>query len=226
MVRGLSHILLISGVFLIFLTGCEKGENPPGPVTDIDGNVYETARIGNQVWMAENLRTTRLNDGTEIKLITKNQEWNKTSDPALSWYNNDSSLFKVPYGALYNGYTATNEKICPSGWHVPDNLEWKQLVEFLGDTAIAGGKLKVAGLSQWHSPNKGADNSSSFSALPAGIRYFEGTFSSLSYFTAFWSSTSKDTYFLVHMSLSYLDSKAVISSRNKNYGFSIRCVRD
>ncbi|HAM11656.1 MAG TPA: hypothetical protein DCP74_15630 [Bacteroidales bacterium] len=172
------------------------------------------------------MRTTRLNDGSEIKLIEKNQEWNKTSDPALCWYNNDSSLFKVPYGALYNGYAATDEKICPAGWHVPDNEEWEQLIVFLGDSETAGGKLKVEGLSQWHSPNTGADNSSSFSALPAGMRYFEGSFSSLSYFTAYWSVNEADNASHYFISLSYLDSKANFSSKSKKHGFSIRCIRD
>jgi len=217
---------MICGVFIILLSGCEKGEDSPDPVTDIDGNVYETVMIGNQVWMAENLRTTRLNDGTGIMLVTKNQEWNKTGDPAYCWYHNDSSLFKVPYGALYNGYIATNERICPEGWHVPGNEEWEQLIGFLGDTESAGGKLKAAGLAHWHSPNTGADNGSSFSALPAGMRYFEGTFSSLSYFTAFWSVNEADNTSHYFMSLSYLDSKAVLSSKSKKQGFSIRCIRD
>lgn len=226
MARRLSYILLTSGIFLIFLSGCEKGKDPPGPVTDIDGNVYETVMIGDQVWMAENLRTTRMNDGSEIKLITKNQDWNKAGEAALSWYNNDSSLFKVPYGGLYNGFAATDENICPAGWHVPDNDEWRQLVEFLGDSSSAGGKLKVEGLTQWHSPNKGADNSSSFSALPAGMRYFEGTFSSLSYFTAFWSVNETDNASHNFLSLSYLDSKTTFGSISKKQGFSIRCIRD
>ena len=226
MIRRLPYIVLISVVFLFFLTACEKEEDQPDPVTDIEGNVYETVAIGDQVWMAENLRTTRLNDGTEIKLISKNQEWNSTSDPALSWYNNDSSLFKVPYGALYNGYAATNENICPAGWHMPDSEEWGVLIDFLGGTETAGGKLKVEGLTQWHSPNTGADNSSSFSALPAGMRYFEGTFSSLSYFTAFWSVTEADNASHYFVSLSYLDSRASLSSKSKKQGFSIRCVRD
>jgi uncharacterized protein (TIGR02145 family) len=226
MTRQLSYVTLLSCVLLFLMVACEKGEDAPDPVTDIEGNIYETVRIGEQVWMAENLSTTRLNDGTEIKLIIKSQEWHNTDDPALSWYNNDSALFKVPYGALYNGYAAENEKICPEGWHVPDNEEFRKLVESQGDTSIAGGKIKVEGITQWHSPNIGADNSSLFTALPAGMRYFEGTFSSLSYFTAFWSTTSTDISLLDYMSLSYLDSKAVISSRHKNHGFSIRCIRD
>ena len=226
MIRRFTDISLLTGVFLFFLSGCEKGEDSPDPVSDIDGNVYETVAIGNQVWMAENLRTTRLNDGTEIKLLSKTQEWNSTADPALSWYNNDSSLFKVPYGALYNGFAATIENICPAGWHVPDSEEWRVLIDFLGGTETAGGKLKVDGLTQWHSPNTGADNSSSFSALPAGMRYFEGTFSSLSYFTAFWSASEADNGSHYFVSLSYLDSRAALSSKSKKQGFSIRCIRD
>lgn len=225
MFRRLSYLIFLSGVHLIFLSGCEK-DNTPDPVTDIDGNVYVTARIGNQVWMAENLRTARLNDGTEIKFIKKNLEWYNTYDPAFTWYNNDSSMFKVPYGALYNGYVAENKKICPEGWHVPGNAEWKLLVEFLGDSAIAGGKLKVEGTTQWHSPNSGADNSSSFTALPSGMRYFEGTFSSLSYFTAFWSANQTDTSSMKYLSLSYLDPKATFGYKSKRNGFSIRCIRD
>jgi uncharacterized protein (TIGR02145 family) len=211
---------------LFILPGCEKNNDTPDPVTDIDGNIYETVMIGSQVWMAENLRTTRLNDGSEIRLITRNQEWYNNSEPAFSWYNNDSSMFKVPYGALYNGYAAINEKICPSGWRVPAKDDWQNLVQSLGDSTDAGGKLKVEGLTQWHSPNKGADNSSNYTALPAGMRYFEGTFSSLSYFSAFWSSTESDTSALFFLSLSYLDAKASSGTLSKKHGFSIRCIRD
>jgi uncharacterized protein (TIGR02145 family) len=226
MPRWLKYLILLSGVCLFTLPGCEKNNDTPDPVTDIDGNIYETIRIGNQVWMTENLRTTRLNDGSEIKLITKNQEWYNNSDPAFSWYNNDSSMFKVPYGALYNGYVAVNERICPAGWRVPYKDDWKQLVQSFGDTIDAGGRLKVEGLTQWHFPNTGADNSSDFSALPAGMRYFEGTYSSLSYFTAFWSTTQSDTTSLSFMSLSYLDAKATFGIKSKRHGFSIRCIRD
>jgi uncharacterized protein (TIGR02145 family) len=221
----LKYLIALSGVILFTLSGCEKGNDTPDPVADIDGNIYETIMLGNQVWMAENLRTTRLNDGSEIRLITKNQEWYNNSAPAFSWYNNDSSMFKVPYGALYNGYVAANEKICPAGWRVPDKDDWKQLIQSFGDTIDAGGRLKVEG-SQWHFPNMGGDNSSGFTALPAGMRYFEGTYSSLSYFTAYWSTTGPDTTSLSFMSLSYLDAKATFGVKSKRHGFSIRCIRD
>ena len=226
MTRWFSYLVLFWGVFLILVSGCEKGEDSPDPITDIDGNIYETAKIGNQVWMVDNLRTTRYNDGTDIKMITKSHEWYNAVVPAFSWYNNDSAMFRVPYGGLYNGYVAVDDKICPEGWHIPDLEEWRELVVYLGDTLIAGGKLKEEGLSQWYPPNKGADNSSRFTGLPAGIRYFEGTFSSLSYFTAFWSANESDTASMHYMSLSYLDSKATFGIKSRNHGFSIRCIRN
>jgi uncharacterized protein (TIGR02145 family) len=212
-------------LFLLILWSCEK-DNTPVTVTDIDGNVYQSVAIGGKVWMAENLKTTRFNDGAEIRLITKSQDWLKNYQPAFSWYNNDSSMFKDPYGALYNGYAATDERICPDGWHVPAADEVRQLIIALGDSLTAGGKLKVEGLTQWHYPNTGADNSSGFAALPAGLRYFEGTFSSLSYFSAFWTTTEADTSSCYFLGLSYLDATASTSHRPKRNGFSIRCVKD
>jgi len=212
-------------LFLPALLSCEK-DSAPSVVTDIDGNIYQTVEIGDQVWMAGNLKTTRFSDGTEIRLISKNQDWLKSHEPAFSWYNNDSSLFRDPYGALYNGYTATDERICPVGWHVPSAAEIKQLISALGDSLTAGGRLKTEGLAQWHYPNTGADNSSGFTALPAGLRYFEGTFSSLSYFTAFWTTTEADSSACYFLGLSYLDALASLTQRQKKNGFSIRCVRD
>ena len=212
-------------IILLALTGCDKGDDTPDPVTDFEGNIYETVRIGDQVWMAENLRTTKLNDGTEIRLITSDQEWYLNNSPAYSWYNNDSTLFSVPYGAIYNGYVVSGDKICPSGWRVPTKEDWNNLIQSIGDSLTAGAKLKVEGLSQWHYPNEGADNSSNFSALPAGMRYFEGTFSSMSYFTAYWSSYETDSSSLSFISLSYLNSTAASGSKSKKHGFSIRCIR-
>jgi len=93
--------------------------------------------------------------------------------PGFCWYNNDSVSFKETYGALYNGYTINTWNICPAGWHVPEKQEWLTLRDFLGDSLTGGGKLKETGTSHWLSPNTGADNSSGFTALGGGIRYFE-----------------------------------------------------
>ena len=88
-------------------------------VTDIDGNVYKTVKIGNQVWMAENLRTTKLNDGQPIPLVTENKEWSYRTTLGYCWYENDEAANNNIYGALYNWYTIETGKVCPKGWHVP-----------------------------------------------------------------------------------------------------------
>ena len=216
---------MINFIAVFLFSDCKKNDDF-GTITDIDGNVYKTVTIGEQVWMAENLRVTKFNDGTDIKLVEDNKEWRNTATEAFSWYENDSSLFGSQYGALYNGYAAQNRNLCPTGWHVPSVNDFTKLIETLGDTLTAGGKLKSIDLSQWHKPNEKADNSSHFSALPAGMRYFEGTFSSASYFTGYWSSTEINADTAIFVSLSYLNSKVVLGENSKNTGFSVRCVKD
>lgn len=93
-------------------------------LTDIDGNTYNTTKIRNQIWMAENLKTTRLNDGTPIPLIENGLIWEQTCQPALCWYNNDEKTNKRSFGALFNWYAVQTEKLCPLGWHVPSDKVW------------------------------------------------------------------------------------------------------
>jgi uncharacterized protein (TIGR02145 family) len=216
-------LYLIISIFLF--SGCKKNDDF-GTVTDIDDNVYKYVVIGEQVWMAENLRVTKFNDGTAIKLTENNEEWLNITESAFSWYDNDSSLYGNQYGALYNGYAAENRRLCPTGWHVPSVNNFLKLIETLGDTLTAGGKLKSVDDLQWHEPNAGANNSSRFSALPAGMRYFEGTFSSASYFTGYWSSIEVNADTSTFISLSYLNSKVIFNEGSKNLGFSIRCVKN
>jgi uncharacterized protein (TIGR02145 family) len=221
------RVLFIISFFaaIVLFLSCNK-DKESDPIIDIDGNVYKTVVIGEQVWMAENLRVTRFNDGTAIKLTENNEEWKNITEAAFSWYDNDSSLYGNQYGALYNGYAAQNKRLCPIGWHVPSVNNFLKLIETLGDTLTAGGKLKSDDDSQWNTPNTGADNSSHFSALPAGMRYFEGTFSSASYFTGYWSSIEVNADTSTFISLSYLDSKVIFIEGSKNLGFSIRCVKN
>ncbi len=103
-----------------------------GQVTDVDLNTYHTVKIGNQWWMAENLATTRFNDGTEIPNVSSNLDWYELSTEAYCWYENDEEAYKDPYGALYNYHTVENDKLCPEGWHVPWESEWQELEIFLG----------------------------------------------------------------------------------------------
>jgi uncharacterized protein (TIGR02145 family) len=153
-------------------------------VKDIDNNRYDIITIGTQTWMAENLKTTRYNDGSLIPLITDGTAWGTASPneaPGYCWYNapNESTNL-IAYGALYNWYainpsTNGNKNVCPVGWHVPTDGEWDILRDHLdpaanGNTNIAGGKMKEAGLAHWITPNIGATNESGFAGLPGGFR--------------------------------------------------------
>ncbi len=226
MKKKISTYILLLGVLLIIDICCKKEEKPPDPVTDVEGNTYKTVRIGNQVWMAENLKTTKFNDGTDIPLITNDTTWENTTAPGYCWYNNDMATYRDTYGAIYNGFTADTAKICPAGWHVPAKEEWDQLRTFLGDTVNGGGKLKEAGTVHWLVPNKEATNISGFTALPAGIRYFEGSFASILHYTCYWSSADSSTIDQLYISLYYGDAIFNISHSAKTDGFSIRCLKD
>jgi uncharacterized protein (TIGR02145 family) len=162
-------------------------------ITDIDGNEYETITIGTQTWMAENLKSTRLNDGTAIGAGNASN-WASFNGPAYCWFKDDAATYANTYGALYNGYVAASDKACPAGWHVPAKSEWDTLVNYLGGSLTAGGKLKEAGTDHWLSPNTGADNASGFTALPGGYRSGGGKggdvgFTIEGYMGEWWTST-------------------------------------
>ncbi len=190
------------------------------PVNDIDGNSYTAVVIGDQVWMAENLRTTKYNDGTPIPLVTDNNEWKNLTTPAYCWYDNDESTYKENFGAFYTLYTVQTEKLCPQGWHVPTKEEWDVLKNYLG--LDRGGKLKEAGTVTWDSPNTGATNESGFTALGGGIRNcLSGQFEYKGTQTSFWSSNS--SYF---PTLSNSHSGLGGGYGVGNYGRYVRCLMD
>ena len=211
---------------------------------DIEGNVYSTVSIGEQLWMAENLKTTRYSDGTLIPLVTDDAAWMDCFGllaPAYCWYNNDSTTYNG-FGVLYNWFTVDptsncGKNVCPEGWHVPTDAEWKQLEMYLGmsqseadDTGYRGtdegGKMKEAGTAHWNSPNTGATNESGFSALPGGYRYGGGRFNPLGYNAFFWSSTESYSTYAWSRSLSCYYSAISRYGNYERFGFSVRCVRD
>jgi uncharacterized protein (TIGR02145 family) len=218
------------GVF-ISLSGCIKDENnnpPSNTVTDIDGNVYHTVTIGTQVWMVENLKTIRYNDGDSIPLIRDSTLWVNLTTPGYCWYNNDDATYKNTYGALYNWFTVNTGKLAPTGWHVPIDEEWTILTTFLGGEAIAGGKMKEDGTYHWWSPNTGGYNSSGFTAIPCGYRnHFSGDFPYLSANAYFWSSSEGDETGAWYRLL-FFDGENVSRRylNSKTDGFSIRCLKD
>ena len=161
-------------------------------VTDADGNVYHTVTIGTQVWMVENLKTTKYNDGSSIPNVTVGA-WGPLTTPAYCWYNDDATN-KADYGAIYNWYAVATGKLAPTGWHVPTNAEFMTLVNYLGGLDSAGGKLKEAGFAHWDPPNTGATNSSGFTGLPGGICHVDHAIAGFLYIRGCgsWWSSSQD----------------------------------
>jgi uncharacterized protein (TIGR02145 family) len=223
----ISPLIIIMG--LLFLAGfCQKDDDDdtPGEITDKDGNVYTSVIIGTQEWMAENLKTTKYNDGTDIPLVTDDHEWIELTTGAYCWYNNDAATYKTPYGALYNWYAVNTGKLCPTGWRVPTNAEWSQLTDFLGGDDIAGGKLKESGTTHWNSPNTGATNETGFTALPSGYREYHGTYNYVGYNGYWWSSQEGSTTHAYGRGMYYDISDIYICYFPKLYGWSVRCLRD
>jgi len=193
-----------------------------GSVTDIDGNVYKTISIGTQTWMAENLKVTKLNDGTIIPFTPVSTTWYSATSASYCWYNGDS----LGYGALYNWHAAGSDKLCPAGWHVPSDAEWSILVTYLGGESGAGAKLKESGTAHWSVPNSGATNESGFSALPGGYRVNVGTYNSIKQKGYWWSSTAFSSTEAYYRSMGYNYSNIDRTSTSKVSGFSVRCVSD
>lgn len=198
-----------------------------GSMTDQDGNVYKTVTIGTQTWMAENLRTTKYNDGTSIPNVTGDGEWENLSTGAYCNYNNTTNTDTVAtYGRLYNWYAVNTGKLAPKGWHVPTDAEWTKLTDYLGGVAVTGGKLKETGTTHWNSPNTGAINENGFTALPGGIRFNTGTFLSIGEGGVWWSakecSAANAWYRIIYSEGSVVGRSDI----GKMVGFSVRCVRD
>lgn len=211
-----------------------------GKVMDIEGNVYKTVKIGTQWWMAENLKTTKYNDGTPIPEVTSVSEWINLEGPGYSWYANDP-MYKDIYGALYSYYVtdpSSNgyKNVCPIGWHVSTATDRNNLADYLGGLEMAGGQLKATGTLEgddglWLSPNTGATNSTGFSALPGGAFVYDGDPQGTGDFKhigehglwwAYYSSQWVGAYIL-----SYYDAQLnPFSVFDKNCGFSIRCMKD
>jgi len=195
-------------------------------VTDIDGNIYHTVTIGSQVWMVENLKTTKFNDGVIIPLVTDNATWSNLSTSGYCWYNNDLTSYKYTYGALYNWYAVNSGKLAPTGWHVPSYAEWTTLINFLGGTSLAGGKLKESGTTHWNSPNIGATNESGFTGLPSGLRQNSSSTFYSSGILGYWWSTAADPQIDWPFGLQNNWNSVLNINMPKTNGLSVRCLKD
>ena len=214
--------------------------NSGGFCADIDGNVYKTIKIGNQVWMAENLKTTRYRNGEAISNIKDATAWEALTTGAWCEYNN-LGINGIKYGHLYNWYAVADPRnISPEGWHIPTDAEWAELESYLianggnFDGTISENKIgkSLAATTDWISHTTigiiGSDltknNSSGFSALPAGLR--ENTFKYLTTYCFWWSSTENSTNFAGRSFLYSYNSTLTRNYGHKSYGYSVRCVKD
>ncbi len=219
--RLLSLILSIS-----IFTFCneDKATNPD--------ETYETVAIGNQVWMKMNLDVDHYRNGDPIPEVKSNEEWEKLTTGAWCYYNNYSVNGKT-YGKLYNWYAVNDPRgLAPAGWHIPNDQEWTTLTNSLGGENVAGGKLKSTGTIEgsdglWHSINFSATNESGFSALPGGWRsYSNGTFDNIGYYGGWWTSSAEDPSLVWFRGLKHNYASVLRYSYFKNYGFSVRCIKD
>lgn len=195
-------------------------------VKDIDGNIYITVDIGKQTWMAENLKTTRLNDGKAIPLINNDDKWKAVSGAAYCYYNNSEENKDIS-GLLYNYHAVRTGKLCPAGWHVPAEAEWKVLVNFLGDPATAGDRLKEAGTKHWKNIFSKASNDYDFSGIPGGMRFYTGVFPLYSdSFAVWWTSTGYDARQARTRGLHDQSSMIYDGFDFFGSGFSVRCIKN
>jgi uncharacterized protein (TIGR02145 family) len=247
------------GVFVISLffigVSCNKKNpvtsNRSGTVTDADGNVYQTVRIGNQVWTVENLKTTKYNDGTAIANETEpgvsggTNGWQNLTTGAYCYYNNDAAN-GAHYGALYNWYAVNTGKLAPEGWRIPTNAEWDTLENYLMangynyNPAVTGIEIAkaVAAKTDWTASTNigaigndlGTNNRSGFSALPGGVRFTYGSFELQSLDGLWWSATEMDTAYALGYAwgygLVYNGSTMGNAGYDKRNGYSVRLVRD
>jgi uncharacterized protein (TIGR02145 family) len=177
--------------------------------------------------MAENLKTTKYQNGVIIPNITSATAWSSLSTGAYCYKNNISAL-GVIYGNLYNWFaTADSNDLCPVGWHIPSDAEWDTLITYFGGTAIAGASLKEKCTNYWISPNTGATNESGFSALPGDFRLNTGYFSSISGQTSYWWSSTEAYTTMARVWSVYNDQIDVgWNANDKKGGSSVRCIKN
>jgi uncharacterized protein (TIGR02145 family) len=206
-------------------------------VNDIDGNIYYTVKIGSQEWMGSNLKTSRYLNGDSIIFISDRQEWGSVTGAARTVYNSENENERV-YGSLYNWYAVTDARgICPAGWRVPADEDWKVLERELGMSTsssnrsglrdrYAGGRLKEKGTTRWNGPNILATDEYGFRALPGGYIDIKGTSQTRARNGNWWTSTELNELNAMYRNLYHENAGIYRSGINKNSGFSVRCMRE
>lgn len=206
-----------------------KSFTTPVKVTDFDNNSYETVVIGNQVWMAKNLETTHYQNG-DLIVTTDPSSLNIENEvaPKYQWVYNGENSNLPEYGRLYTWYAATDPRdVCPTGWHIPSDAEWTILEAKLGGYTTAGSKLKEINNDHWLSPyNKDASDLSCFTGLPGGYRDWTGISYQIQNNGYFWSDSDSEPSKAYSRALNATLGEVGRLSMLKNYGVSIRCIKD
>lgn len=216
----------------------EELELQIGGFTDSrDGNHYDVVKIGNQIWMAENLKylpglsgPVKGSNTDPYYYVYGYEGTSKSEAKATVNYNTYGVLYNWP--AAMGGSTSSTANpsgvkgICPTGWHLPSDAEWTELTDYLGGESLAGGKLKETGTTHWTSPNTGATNQYGFTGLPGGDRNTGETFLDIGNFGIWWSATENNTENAFYMYLQNNSSDAGRHSNLKELGLSVRCIRD
>ena len=222
--------LFIVFVLISCLTTFSQNGKPGPSITDVEGNSYKTVFIGTKQWMAENLKTSKYNDGSTIPNITDNTQWGNDTIGTWSYYNNDTS-YNAKFGKLYNWYSISptmngNKNVCPTGWHVPTDSEWTVLTDYLGGASLAGGKMKEMGNTNWNSPNTDATNMSLFTGVPGGNRNILGIYDNIGTIGGWWSSTELNQDIAFYRQLYYYNDLVGRYEELKVCGLSVRCIKD
>ncbi len=194
---------------------------PPAPPT-----YYSSITICCQSWMTKDLNVSTYRNGDVIPKVTTNAEWAALTTGAYCYYNNDSTTYAAVYGKLYNWYAVNDPRgLAPEGWHTPSEIEWTTLSNCLGGDDVAGGPLKEMGTTHWTTPNTGANNLSSFLCLPGGARNPGGGFVLIGESSHHWSSEFASTTSRIR-SIYYNSGALSLGIFSKNYGYSVRCIKD
>jgi uncharacterized protein (TIGR02145 family) len=198
-------------------------------VFDIEGNNYKTVGIGSQIWLAQNLKTTKLNNGALIPQVIADTDMTWYEAPAYCYYNNDSLFYKETYGPLYNCRAISTGLLCPIGWHIPSKSDWNTLAIYLGGTDVAGGKLKDYFRSLWSSPNCCIANNYGFAALPGGMKHisnYKTEYRDIKDSGYWWTSTWKNDWIIYFASMGHSYTVLAIGEYSKRYGYNVRCIKD
>ncbi|MCX6325124.1 MAG: T9SS type A sorting domain-containing protein [Bacteroidia bacterium] len=204
--------------------------------SDGDNINYPVVSIGTQIWMAENLKTTKYNDGTAIPNVTVDATWEALTTGAYSDYNYTPAN-STTYGRLYNWYAVDNnattkvasnggKNVCPTSWHLPTDAEWTTLTTYLGGESVSGGKLKETVTTHWTTPNTGATNETGFTAVPGGYREWNGSYGLIGNYGIWWSSTISPPANAWMRYVVNTDASVSRNDFNRRAGISVRCLKD